>query len=457
MPKTHRDVLIVDSKEGVCLLLADCPTGLLSGLTAFGWSFVVCRDVDEARWVLAQRDYGVALMVLGAHGEGELTMIDEFVQAHSFVQWIAVVQPAFLESDEGSELISRRFYSFHAVPNDAARLAVMLGHAQGIAALKRRCLSPRLTGGDGAMIGNSRAMQKLLVAIDKVARADAPVMINGESGTGKELAARAVHERSHRAAGPFIAINCGALPPNLIQSELFGHEKGAFTGATTAKKGLIEAAVGGTVFLDEIGDLPLELQTNLLRFLQEKTISRLGSTRSIAIDARVIAATHVDLERAVAQGRFREDLYYRLHVLHLHMPPLRERHGDIELLANHFLQKFSLEEHGRNHGFTHRAMRAMQNYAWPGNVRELINRVRRALTMCEDALITPGDLGLEAGPPPEIQGLGRVRAAAEREAVQSTLRATGHNISLAARNLGISRVTLYRLLEKHAILNKVSG
>lgn len=438
-------------------MLADWAASLPSELAVLGWSFVVCRDVDEAKWTLARGDYGVALVMLGSHGKGELDSIEEFTQAHSFVQWIALVQPAFLESDEGSELISRRFYNYFAAPIDVHRLAVMLGHAQGIAALKRRCLSPWLPGGDGAMIGNSRAMQKLFTAIRKVARVDAPVMINGESGTGKELAARAVHQRSRRATGPFIAINCGALPPNLIQSELFGHEKGAFTGATAAKKGLIEAAVGGTVFLDEIGDLPLELQTNLLRFLQEKTISRLGSTKSTVIDARVIAATHADLERAVAQGRFREDLYYRLHVLHLYMPPLRERHGDIELLANHFLEKFSLEGHGRNYGFTRRAMQAMQGYAWPGNVRELINRVRRALAMCEGGLITQADLGLQLSSSQEPQALGRVRAAAEREAVQSTLQAAGHNISLAARNLGVSRVTLYRLLEKHALLGKITS
>jgi DNA-binding NtrC family response regulator len=442
--------------EGLCLMLDGWAAGLLSELAAAGWSFHACRDVGEAKSALEQRDYCVGLVALGPR-ESDLDSADELVQGYPLIEWIALVQPAFLDSEDGRELISRRFYDYHTAPLDIPRLVVTLGHARGIAVLKRRCLSPHRAAADGAMIGNSRPMQKLVATIRKVARADAPVMINGESGTGKELAARAVHQHSRRIAGPLIAVNCGALPPHLIQSELFGHEKGAFTGALAAKKGLIEAAVGGTIFLDEIGDLPLELQANLLRFLQEKTISRVGSTKSMAVDVRVIAATHVDLERAVALGRFREDLYYRLHVLHLHMPPLRERHGDVELLAHHFLEKFSHEQRTKPGGFTRRAMQAMQDYTWPGNVRELINRVRRALVMCEGGLIRPHDLGLEQAAREGRQGLGGARAVAERAAIQSSLLSAGHNISQAARNLGVSRVTLYRLLQKHALMSKVSG
>ncbi len=216
------------------------------------------------------------------------------------------------------------------------------------------------------MIGNSIAITKLLSGIKKIARVDAPVLINGESGTGKELAALLVHKRSKRAREPFIAINCGALPANLIQSELFGFEKGAFTGAHQSKKGLIEAAERGTIFLDEIGDLPLELQINLLRFLQEKTFSRIGSTQSIPADVRVIAATHVNLEKAIAEGRFREDLCYRLNVLHVTAPPLRERDDDILLLAQHFFDKFSKERGAANlRGFSHRGLQALIAHDWP--------------------------------------------------------------------------------------------
>lgn len=444
----------MESTEGLCLMLDGWAGGLLPDLARAGWRFLACQDLGEARAALARRDYLAGLVVLGARPD-ELTAIGEFVQAHPLVPWIALVPSAFLDSDEGREFISQqRFHDYHTAPVDISRLTMTLGHARGIAALRHRCLSPRPVIDAGHMIGCSRLMQKLFIAIRKVAGADAPVMINGESGTGKELAARAVHERSRRRSGPFIAVNCGALPQNLIQSELIGHEKGAFTGAITAKKGLIEAAIGGTIFLDEIGDLPPELQANLLRFLQEKTISRVGSTRAMAVDVRVIAATHVDLERAISQGRFREDLYYRLHVLHLHMPPLRERDGDVELLAHHFLEKFALEQRVKPGGFTRRAMQAMQAHTWPGNVRELINRVRRALVMCEGGLITPRDLGLGKAAGPRHPGLGGARAVAEREAIQSSLVSAGHNISQAARNLGVSRVTLYRLLQKHALMGK---
>jgi DNA-binding NtrC family response regulator len=249
-----------------------------------------------------------------------------------------------------------------------------------------------------------------------------------------------------------MAVNCGALPANLIQSELFGHEKGAFTGAHQRKIGRIEAAAGGTIFLDEIGDLSLDLQVNLLRFLQAKTIERVGGTQSLQVDVRVIAATHVDLERAVAEGRFREDLYYRLNVLHLRVPALRERENDIELLARFFFEKFAKEKNPQVRGFSQQALQVMNTYAWPGNVRELINRIRRAMVMCENRLMTPGDLGLERRSARRtIRTLVGARAAAEKEAIQYALRHTGNNVSRAARELRISRVTLYRLIEKYSI------
>lgn len=243
------------------------------------------------------------------------------------------------------------------------------------------------------MVGASEAMLKVFSDIRKVGAVDAPVLITGESGTGKELAALAIHERSDRRSGPFIPINCAGLPPTLIASELFGHEKGSFTGASARRIGRIEAASGGTLFLDEIGDIPLELQSHLLRFLQEQTIDRIGANTPIRVDVRVIAATNNDLETAVKQGRFREDLFYRLNVLGVDIPPLRERGEDIELLSTYFLHKFSQEIGRPECKFDDHTIEALCNFPWPGNVRELISCIRRAVVMAEGEYITIADLG----------------------------------------------------------------
>jgi DNA-binding NtrC family response regulator len=308
----------------------------------------------------------------------------------------------------------------------------------------------------GEMVGGaSEASRELAAQIRRVAKVDAPVLLVGESGSGKELAAQLVHRLSSRAAMPFVPVNCGAIPAGLIQSELFGYERGAFTGATKEKRGFIEAASGGTLFLDEIGDLPRDLQINLLRFLQEGTINRVGSVRPVRIDARVIAATNVDLERAVAQGAFREDLFYRLNVLSLRVPPLRERGEDILALAEHVFEKFAAEKSPRLKGFSDRALAAMRAHAWPGNVRELINRVRRAMVMAQGRLITPADLGLEKGEDAQsFEALESARTRAEQKAITLSLRSAGKNVSLAAKHLGISRMTLYRLMAKHGMTER---
>ncbi|QJQ98329.1 sigma-54 dependent transcriptional regulator [Halomonas sp. PGE1] len=302
-----------------------------------------------------------------------------------------------------------------------------------------------------SLVGSSPAIQTLMRDIDKIAAVDAPVLITGESGTGKELTARLIHTRSARHTGPFNAVNCGALPAGLIQSELFGHERGAFTGADRRKVGIIESTSGGTLFLDEIGDLPLELQVNLLRFLEDHRFLRLGAQRESEVDVRVLAATHVDLEGAVREGRFREDLYHRLNVLQARTPPLRERPEDIEQLANHFFQQFRREASRRVRGFSHDSLITMRQHAWPGNVRELINRVRRAMVMCEQRLITPDALGLERrnGLSREGLSLEQIRDGAEREAVIAALARNKQQVLHAARELGVSRATLYRLIEKH--------
>ncbi|MCE7032328.1 sigma-54 dependent transcriptional regulator [Lysobacter sp. GX 14042] len=312
--------------------------------------------------------------------------------------------------------------------------------------------APQSTGGLDALVGRSPAMLATIAAIRKFAPIDLPTLITGQTGTGKEVAARALHDLSPRAGRVFAPLNCGAIPDNLVQSELFGHERGAFTGATARRTGLFEAAHGGTVFLDEIGDLPLDAQTNLLRVLQEGTIERVGSHQPVETDVRVIAATHVDLEQAIAAGRFRADLYYRLNVLRLRMPPVADRGEDIVLLAQHFLDRFRQLHATRARGFSAGARRAMAAFDWPGNVRELLNRVQRAAVVAESELISAGELELpEAGPAPGGRGLDRARIDAERDMLLGCLRDSGYNVSQAARRLGVSRMTVYRLCRKHQL------
>jgi DNA-binding NtrC family response regulator len=299
-------------------------------------------------------------------------------------------------------------------------------------------------------------MRDLFRMIRKVAAADAPVFISGETGTGKELAARAIHERSARKNGPFVAVDCGAIAPTLIHAELFGYERGAFTGAAQRKIGRIETAEGGTLFLDEIGDLPLALQANLLRFLQQSTIQRVGGTQHITIHTRVIAATHVRLDEAVAQCRFREDLFYRLNVLRLQVPALRERGSDVEVLARFFLAQFSKDRSPPLRGFTSTALDCIRRHTWPGNVREMVNRLRRATVMADGQWVTPNDLDLSVAAKPSVAEplqLEAAREAAEREAVRRAIAASSNNYSAAARVLGISRPTFYRLLEKHQMVS----
>jgi DNA-binding NtrC family response regulator len=369
-------------------------------------------------------------------------------------QWIALVPHNCLISSEVQELICHFFYDFHILPANIEDFRVTLMHAYSMATVVRAVYKLwDVPDKECEIIGTSVAIQQTIRNLHKFAEVDAPVLITGESGTGKELAARTIHRRSQRANGPFLAVNCGALLPSLVQSELFGHERGSFTGAHQRKIGRIERAHGGTLLLDEIGDLQPDIQVNLLRFLEGSYIERVGGTEKINVDVRIIAATHVNLEEAMKTQHFREDLYYRLNVLSEEIPPLRERGKDKELLAKFFLEKYRCESKRSVIGFNKQALNVIMTYHWPGNVRELSNRVRRAVAMCENRLISPANLDLERRQDIRCSiPLRQVRDMAEKKAIVATLRQSENNVTQAARQLEISRAMLYKLIEKHEIV-----
>ncbi|MGH7309009.1 MAG: PEP-CTERM-box response regulator transcription factor [Candidatus Rokuibacteriota bacterium] len=321
-------------------------------------------------------------------------------------------------------------------------------------ALARRDTEPQ----DEEMIGTSPAIRQVFGSIRKVATTDVPVLLVGESGTGKELTAKALHERSGRKDGPFIPINCGAIPETLLEAELFGYEKGAFTGATHARKGKLEYAQRGTLFLDEVGEMSLALQVKLLRFLQDRTIERVGGRQPIEVDARIVAATNVDLRRALEAGTFREDLYYRLSVVTITLPPLRDRGEDAVLIAQIFFKRLCEQMRKRLKGFTKEAIRAIETYPWPGNVRELSNKVRRAVAMADGTSITPEDLDLpfDGSHVAQAVSLREARDRLEAEMIAQTLVRHDGNLSRVAEELKISRPTLYALLRKHRIRDRRS-
>ena len=302
------------------------------------------------------------------------------------------------------------------------------------------------------ILGNSPQMQLIFAAIERVADTTATVLITGQSGTGKELVARAVHQKSSRAGGPFVPLNCGAIPETLLESELFGHEKGAFTGAHQQRKGKLEVADRGTVFLDEVSEMSPHLQVKLLRFLQERVIERVGGREEIPLDVRVLAASNVDLQEAIRKGTFREDLYFRLGVVAIHVPPLRERGEDILFLANVFLQRYAGENRRhRVRGFSPEATQALITYPWPGNVRELENRVRRAAIMAQGVFVEPADHAFVEKQVAEGFGLREARERLERHLVLEALKRQGANISQAAKELGVSRPFMHDLIRKYKL------
>ena len=371
---------------------------------------------------------GTKVIVASGHGarESALTAIDR--GAYDFYQ-----KPIDIEQ---LGLIVRRAFNLHQIEEENRRLLARAGDNNQIV---------------GGMITAASEMIRVARTIERVAGTNVSVMLLGASGTGKELLARGLHEASGRRNGAFVAINCAAIPENLLESELFGHEKGAFTGAIKTTEGKIEQAQGGTLFLDEVGDIPLPLQVKLLRFLQERTIERIGGRKSIEVDTRIVCATHQDLEAMIADGRFREDLYYRLAEIVVKIPALAERPGDAVLLAKVFLKRFAKEINPHVTGFASDALAAIDAWPWPGNVRELENRVKRAVIMADGKLVNAVDLDLSGGDEDNALPLNlkSAREQADRKVIRHALARSEGNISNTAKMLGISRPTLYDLLKQY--------
>jgi DNA-binding NtrC family response regulator len=438
--------------ERTVLLVALKPdTETVDWLVSTGWNVVHAKTPQQVQRTVERGAIHVGLVQLPAECSSQQLAELESCIADTDVAWIAEVRPGQAEDPPVRRFILDFCFDFVTLPCHDERLTILMGHADGLWSLRDTASRSKPVAVNSAMIGQCEAMQQLNRGVDKCARNEAPVFIAGESGTGKELTARAIHDRSSRAKAPFVAINCAAIPPSLLQSELFGHERGAFTGALQKKIGRIEAADGGTLFLDEIGDMPHECQAVLLRFLQEGTIERLGGTGPIKVNVRIVSATHVDLMAAIDAGRFRMDLFHRLCVLRLDEPPLRQRGGDIKLLAQHALELYRRDGARKIRGFSSDAISAMFNYCWPGNVRELINCVRRAVVMAEGRFITASDLGLPGMETKAGRTLAEIRCDAERAAVRDALARHAYSLSSAAIELGISRATLYRLLNSSGL------
>ncbi|MNZ15899.1 Transcriptional regulatory protein ZraR [compost metagenome] len=431
--------------ETALLLINSC--AVLESLLIKGeWQVEQASSLAVAEQKLQEKAYPLVLVAIKPEQHDALYPL---ISQYSSSLWIGLIERDSLANEALRNLLAACFHDFHTFPLDQERLSHSLGHALGMAQLIQRH-RPKKLAQLRFIQGDSPPIRQLREQIMRLQHCRLPVLVTGLSGTGKELVARELHYSTFGEDSPFVAVNCGAMPHQLIQSELFGHVKGAFTGAQSRKIGKIEAADGGTLFLDEIGELPLEDQATLLRFLQEQSIEAVGSHLTRSVDVRVIAATNIDVEQAVASGGFRMDLYYRLNVVRLRTPALCERAEDIQLLADDILAEV---RGGRMLSFTHKARQAMQSYSWPGNVRELRNRVQRAVVMCSGPFIEADDMELTNMDSLLIGGsLKAVREGAERQALQRTLARFPDQLEEVARTLDISRATLYRLLDKHDLL-----
>jgi two-component system NtrC family response regulator len=446
------------------LLVVEDDPGLQTQLR---WCFenyevVIAGDRTEALAALKQYEPPVVTLDLGlppdADGTSEgFAILEDILLAAPHTKVIVVTGNN--DREHATKSVAMGAYDFFYKPIDADMLELIVNRGYRVYELEEenRRLSTQqpespLTG----VITGSDSMLQVCRTVEKVAPTDATVLVLGESGTGKELLARALHELSARNESRFVAINCAAIPENLLESELFGYEKGAFTGAAKQTPGKIETASGGTLFLDEVGDMPLPLQAKLLRFLQERVIERVGGRKEIPVDVRVICATHKDLHELIRQTDFREDLYYRIGEVSISIPSLKDREGDALLLARVFLERISKQQGKKGHRFSKDAMAAIESYAWPGNVRELENRVKRAVIMAEHKQITASDLELGGNSPDELAtfNLREIRDCSDRKAITRALNHVGGKISQAAELLGVSRPTMYDLLRKFGLKPK---
>ena len=453
-------LLIVDDNEDVL-------TQLKWGLASESYTLHLATRVEEALEIFRKVSPGVVTLDLGlpphvdSSEEGFRGLV-EMLKIGPSAKIIVVTGND--ERENALQAIKLGAFDFFRKPIDLDELRVIIRRAFHLHAIERES---EVQHDEAAVeikdhcgiVGACAAMRGVLNLIGKVAASDVPILVSGESGTGKELVARAIHAKSLRKKGPMVCINCGAIPENLIESELFGHEKGAFTGAVSTVQGKVEYASGGTLFLDEIAELPVNLQVKLLRFLQEMVIQRVGGRKDIAVNVRIIAATNVDIAAAIAGGSFREDLYYRIGVVNIHLPPLREREGDVRVLADYFLNRIS-KDLGKNlAGFTPDALACLETYHWPGNIRELENKLRRAVLLADSSLITAEELGFgDNGKTLEgfslaDKTLKEARAMVEKKMILAALAKHEGNIVKASEALGISRPTMYDLLKKHEIEN----
>jgi two-component system, NtrC family, response regulator AtoC len=447
---TH-PILVVDDDRSTCELLAE-------GLAPHGFKVTFTTEPTEAEALVSERPFDAVLTDMRMRGLDGIELCSRLVALRPSLPVLVIT--AFGRFEAAVAAIRAGAYDFLTKPLDIEVAAVALERAlrHRALALEMVDLKRRVEEGDalGELVGESAEIEAVRKLVARAAPTDTSVLFSGESGTGKGLFARALHDASERRQGPFVSINCAALPEGLLESELFGHARGAFTDARTAREGLMVRAAGGTLFLDEIGELPLGLQPKLLRALQERVIRPVGSDREQSVDLRIVTATNVDLEAAVRDKRFREDLYYRVNVLHVRVPPLRERPGDVMLLANRFLEKLAVRTRSRARSFTDAAARAMNAYAWPGNVRELGNCVERALVLAQGDAIDVKDLPekLRGGtlPPSPVPVELVALAEIERRHVLRVLEAVGGNKVHAAGILGLDRKTLYRRLELYARL-----
>ncbi len=451
MSSPEKHLLVVEDDEGLQSQLRWCFDG---------YRVEIAGNREEAIGLLRRFEPGVVLLDLGLPPdpggvtEG-LATLKEILSISPETKVVVVTG----DNDRANAVkaIAMGAYDFYQKPVDPDILSLIVERAWHVYELEKE--NRRLQAGQENMplagiIATSPEMLKACRTVEKVAPTDISVLLLGASGTGKELFARALHQLSPRANKRLVAINCAAIPGNLLESELFGYEKGAFTGANKQTKGKIEYADGGTLFLDEIGDLPLELQAKLLRFLQERVIERVGGREEIPVDVRIICATHQDLPRLIEEGGFREDLFYRISEITIHIPALKEREGDLLVLARAFLERFNKELGRSLKGFNPEAVHALESHNWPGNVREMESRVKRAAILAEGRYITAEDLGLSTGEEEPLPlNLKQVRDEAEKKAIHRALVHTNHNISETAKLLGITRPTLYNLLEKHGLKN----